>query len=57
MATPPRLCAEPSAAISSQDKSKLLEVELEEERTTVELLTERVNRSRDQVGWEVVVES
>ncbi|XP_075301496.1 cingulin [Opisthocomus hoazin] len=32
-----------------EEKSKLLEVELDEERTTVELLTERVNRSRDQI--------
>ncbi|KAJ7425313.1 hypothetical protein WISP_24052 [Willisornis vidua] len=31
-----------------EEKSKRLEVELEEERSTVELLTERVNRSRDQ---------
>ncbi|NXN27610.1 CING protein, partial [Nycticryphes semicollaris] len=32
-----------------EEKSKRLEVELDEERTTVELLTERVNRSRDQI--------
>ncbi|KAM9368322.1 LOW QUALITY PROTEIN: cingulin [Phaethornis superciliosus] len=32
-----------------EEKSKHLEVELDEERTTVELLTERVNRSRDQI--------
>ncbi|KAM8794370.1 cingulin [Eudromia elegans] len=32
-----------------EEKSKHLEAELEEERSTVELLTERVNRSRDQV--------
>ncbi|NXE83942.1 CING protein, partial [Cochlearius cochlearius] len=32
-----------------EEKSKRLEVELEEERTTVELLTERVSRSRDQI--------
>ncbi|NXW24776.1 CING protein, partial [Circaetus pectoralis] len=32
-----------------EEKSKCLEVELDEERTTVELLTERVNRSRDQI--------
>ncbi|KAM6395314.1 cingulin [Rhynochetos jubatus] len=32
-----------------EEKSKRLEVELDEERTTVELLTERINRSRDQV--------
>ena len=36
-----------------QEKSKRLEVELDEERTTVELLTKRVNRSRDQVGQTV----
>ncbi|NXS49041.1 CING protein, partial [Balaeniceps rex] len=32
-----------------EEKSKRLEVELDEERTTVELLTERVSRSRDQI--------
>ncbi|KFO69889.1 Cingulin, partial [Cuculus canorus] len=32
-----------------EEKSKRLEVELDEEKTTVELLTERVNRSRDQI--------
>ncbi|XP_042641464.1 cingulin [Tyto alba] len=32
-----------------EEKSKRLEVELDEERTTVELLTERVNRGRDQI--------
>ncbi|XP_074931265.1 cingulin isoform X2 [Phalacrocorax aristotelis] len=32
-----------------EEKSKRLEVELEEERSTVELLMERVNRSRDQI--------
>ncbi|KAM9214700.1 cingulin [Leptosomus discolor] len=32
-----------------EEKSKRLEVDLDEERTTVELLTERVNRSRDQI--------
>ncbi|KAM9264481.1 cingulin [Morus bassanus] len=32
-----------------EEKSKHLEVELEEERSTVELLMERVNRSRDQI--------
>ncbi|NXE16201.1 CING protein, partial [Lophotis ruficrista] len=32
-----------------EEKSKRLEVELEEERSTVELLTERVTRSRDQI--------
>ncbi|NWX93022.1 CING protein, partial [Nothoprocta pentlandii] len=32
-----------------EEKSKHLEVELDEERTTVELLTERVSRSRDQI--------
>ncbi|XP_042295320.1 cingulin isoform X2 [Sceloporus undulatus] len=31
-----------------EDKSKRLEVELDEERSTVELLTERINRTRDQ---------
>jgi len=41
--------ADPPGPVCSQEKSKLLEVELDEERTTVELLTERVNRSRDQV--------
>lgn len=45
--------AHPSGPVSSQEKSKRLEVELDEERTTVELLTERVNRSRDQV-WHTV---
>lgn len=49
---PPRLPLDPSAPLSTQEKSKRLEVELDEERTTVELLTERVNRSRDQVGRE-----
>ncbi|NXV38600.1 CING protein, partial [Rissa tridactyla] len=46
---PPRLPLDPSAPLSTQEKSKRLEVELDEERTTVELLTERVNRSRDQI--------
>ncbi|KAM6039361.1 cingulin isoform 2-T2 [Chlamydotis macqueenii] len=32
-----------------EEKSKRLEVELDEERSTVELLTERVTRSRDQI--------
>ncbi|NWU96853.1 CING protein, partial [Upupa epops] len=32
-----------------EEKSKCLEEELEEEKATVELLTERVNRSRDQI--------
>ncbi|NXF53288.1 CING protein, partial [Oceanites oceanicus] len=32
-----------------EEKSKRLEVELDEERNTVELLTERVSRSRDQI--------
>ncbi|XP_063173325.1 cingulin [Candoia aspera] len=32
-----------------EDKSKHLEVELDEERNAVELLTERINRSRDQI--------
>lgn len=35
---------------SWQEKSKRLELELDEERSSVELLTERVNRSRDQVN-------
>lgn len=46
----PRASADPSGPVSSQEKSKRLEVELDEERTTVELLTERVGRSREQVG-------
>lgn len=37
-------------SVCLQDKSKRLEEELEEERSTTELLTERINRSRDQVG-------
>uniref|UniRef100_A0A8C4YKC0 Cingulin n=1 Tax=Gopherus evgoodei TaxID=1825980 RepID=A0A8C4YKC0_9SAUR len=32
-----------------EEKSKHLEVELDEERNTVELLTDRINRSRDQI--------
>lgn len=32
-----------------EDKVKRLEVELEEEKSTVELLTDRINRSRDQM--------
>ncbi|KAL7977994.1 hypothetical protein Chor_004981 [Crotalus horridus] len=34
---------------SRQDKAKRLEVELDEEHNSVELLTERINRSRDQI--------
>lgn len=33
----------------SQDKIKALEIELDEERSSVELLNDRVTRSRDQV--------
>lgn len=33
----------------SQEKVSRLEAELDEERSTVELLTERMNRGRDQV--------
>lgn len=33
-----------------QDKVKTLELELDEEKSSVELLNERVTRSRDQVG-------
>lgn len=33
----------------SQDKLKHMELELEEEKSTVEMLTERVARSRDQI--------
>lgn len=33
----------------SQDKIKTLEIELDEERSSVELLNDRITRSRDQV--------
>ena len=35
--------------VCSQDKIKSMEIELDEERTSVELLNERITRSRDQV--------
>lgn len=43
------VCA-PEIAPSPQEKISRLEAELDEERSTVELLTERVNRGRDQVS-------
>lgn len=33
----------------SQDKIKTLEIELDEEKSSVELLNDRITRSRDQV--------
>lgn len=36
----------------SQDKIKTLEIELDEERSSVELLNDRITRSRDQVPHE-----
>ena len=35
--------------VCSQDKIKAMEIELDEERSSVELLNERITRSRDQV--------
>lgn len=35
--------------VCAQDKIKTLEIELDEEKTGVELLNDRVSRSRDQV--------
>lgn len=35
--------------VCSQDKIKTMEIELDEERSTVELLNDRITRSRDQV--------
>lgn len=36
-------------SVCSQDKIKTLEIELDEERSSVELLNDRITRSRDQV--------
>lgn len=38
--------------ICSQDKIKSMEIELDEERSSIELLNDRVTRSRDQVPLE-----
>lgn len=38
-----------SLNLCSQDKIKALEIELDEERSSVELLNDRITRSRDQV--------
>lgn len=38
--------------VCSQDKIKTMEIELDEERSSVELLNDRVTRSRDQVPLE-----
>lgn len=35
--------------VCSQDKIKTLEIELDEEKSNVELLNDRISRSRDQV--------
>lgn len=35
--------------LCSQDKIKTMEIELDEERSSVELLNDRITRSRDQV--------
>lgn len=35
--------------VRSQDKIKTMEIELDEERSNVELLNDRITRSRDQV--------
>lgn len=40
-----------------KDKIKTLEIELDEERSSVELLNDRVSRSRDQVAYEYTVHS
>lgn len=40
------------SSVCSQDKIKTMEIELDEERSSVELLNDRVARSRDQVPLE-----
>ena len=40
-----------------QDKIKLLEIELDEEKSSVELLNDRITRSRDQVPHEGISHS
>lgn len=38
-----------------KDKVKTLEIELDEERSSVELLNDRISRSRDQVPYDYTV--
>lgn len=40
--------------VCSQDKIKTLEIELDEEKSGVELLNDRITRTRDQVPHEIL---